>query len=381
MSCTSAIPLGSFSSSTSTPFNGGDAMKIINLGRDGKTGLIRYKIDQPVWKNGKGTHIHRVAFGSEDLARKINEVKSLSGCSLTKSTLSAGIDSVLAENDGAGMKAVYEKLKRDLGRHAIDDKFQARFWDYVDRLKKNGLSKNTISNYKSCVQHTLRRMEARGYIQTVPIKDFQIERTFRSRMWTEDERKRIYQTMRDINSHLYWSVYFAERNPIRCRSDLWTLRREALVLVGPHAPYVRFQPAKTASRHPGPTTLPGIDAALVGYWDELFATLPDCDLLFPRVIYRRGKAVRWESMGNPHRHWAYICSTEKANVLDFHFHDLRHVAITNMLRSGWTRDQLKKLGIQYTDRAISVYDHTTADDVLEVGPSAAKTEARAAKSA
>jgi integrase len=163
--------------------------------------------------------------------------------------------------------------------------------------------------------------------------------------------------MKQINSHLYWSVWFAERRPIRGRSDLWKLTNENLVLFGPNAPYIRFRAQKTAKRKARDTFLPlGDLPEIIEYFAH--GRPVGCNYLFPRV--ECGAGVQ---MGNPRRHWTYICS--RAGVEDLHFHDLKHVAITYMLDNGYSARDLQNLGIQFSEKMINnVYYNYGADKVL-----------------
>lgn len=287
-------------------------------------------------------------------------VESVSGSSLTIKFREC-VEHAVSDNHGAGMGHVYESIKKRLGRVPVDERFVAHFQVFVDELRDRGLADNTISNYKSAIQRSLNRAYKNGLIREVPIRDFGIVRKFRSRIWSSDEKTRIYAHM-DTDEGEYWRVYFSERNPIR-RMDLANLRRESLVRIGPYAPYIRFQPKKTENIKPKPCVLSIIDDALLARFDDLEKRFPDCPYLFPNISKNKKlKTERWEYAGKTSKRFVTIC--DDAEVGDFRFHDLKHVAITNMLKSGFTRDSLKRLGIQFSDRAIDVYDETSAFDEL-----------------
>ena len=55
---------------------------------------------------------------------------------------------------------------------------------------------------------------------------------------------------------------------------------------------------------------------------------------------------------------------EEARIDDFHWHDLKHCAITWMLDNGYTERDLRNLGIQYSPAMINRYYHTDAAKVL-----------------
>lgn len=340
--------------------------------QDGTTTLIhRYR------RNGKeGGTTKRRTIPTQDhrqiaieWGRLISEVEGPNdGGSLTSATFSECIDHCTRINGGAGMASVYKRLKEALGKQRIADTFPHHFYRYLAELKTKGYAENTISNYKSATQTALKRARAAGLIKDIPIHDFEVRRTFRSRVWTADERTRIFDQL-DKSETLYWMIRFMEKNPIR-KSDIVRLTRNNLVLVGPHAPYIRYQPRKTERSRPKPAILREIDADMLDFWESIAKAFPDCPYLFPRIIHnRRAKSVRWAFQGNFRGAFEAICRL--AEVHDFHIHDLKHVSITYMLTrtnslgvSVYSRNSLKKLGIQHSDRSIDVYDESGAWDEL-----------------
>jgi integrase len=295
------------------------------------------------------------------LAIKIAEIKQLSGSSLTSTTFSKCVKHTVNENGGAGMSSVYDIIERKLGPCRVDRNFVFRYQVFIDDLRAAGRGINTIANYKSCIRHVLKKAWTDHLINEIPIRDYGITRRFRSRIWSNDERTRIFNQL-DEDDNLFWMIHFAERNPIR-KMDLVNLVRENLVLVGEYATYIRFQPKKTAARSPKPCILVDLDAAILARFADLLKRFPECPYLFPAICKnKRADTERWEYQGNPKKRFARVC--DDAEVQDFHFHDLKHVAITRMLKAGITRDTLKKRGIQMSDRSIDVYDETTAFDTI-----------------
>lgn len=344
----------------------GDDMKITDMVRDKATGLKRYRVDHAVRIGGKATHIRRVAIGSTDLALKIAEIKQQSGSGSLKSIEFAKcVDNATRQNNGASMMHIYNRIKTELGRYRVDRSFALRYNDFISSLQDAGLSVNTVANYKGCIRHALKKAWTDRLIDDIPVRDFGIRHTFRSRIWSQDERLRILAQL-DCDDNLYWIILFSEVNPIR-KMDLVGLTRENLVLVGPHAPYIRFQPEKTKNSKPKPCILANLSDGMLARFAEIEKRFPDCPYLFP-AIYKnqRDKAERWEYQGNFKKMFATVC--KNANVSDFHFHDIKHVAISYMLsEQGYSRDVLKKRGIQMSDKAIDVYDQSDALDTLGDG--------------
>ncbi|MFP4164572.1 MAG: tyrosine-type recombinase/integrase [Chitinispirillaceae bacterium] len=273
----------------------------------------------------------------------------------------AVVDLAIKKGSAKGQPWVYKAIREKLNV-PIDKAFPGRFQDFIQDLEEQGKCLNTVSHHKSAVRTCLNLAVKRGLIESSPVKDYGIKYEFRDRIWTAEERQRIYNVIQQINSHLYWSVWFAERRPIRGRSDLWKLTDENLVLFGPNAPYIRFRAQKTAKRKTRDTYLPlGDMPEIIEYFTH--GRPKGCTLLFPHVEKDRKDNVKWSPMGNPRRHWVYVC--EKANVHDFRFHDLKHIAVTHMLDHGYSVRDLQNLGIQFSEEMINrVYYNYGADKVL-----------------
>jgi len=272
------------------------------------------------------------------------------------------VDMAVKKGSANGQPWVYKAIREGL-KGPVDKSFSGRFDDYIEDMEDEEKSTNTICHHKGAVRVCLNLAVKKGLLDRSPIRDYNIRLQFRDRVWTEEEKLKIYNTMQEIDSHLYWSVWFAERRPIRGRSDLWRLTDDDLVLFGPNAPYIRFRARKTAKRKPRDTYLP------LGELPEILEFFKTgrpagCNLLFPHVETDRKGITKWEPMGNPRRHWSYIC--EQAGVEDLHFHDLKHVAITYMLDHGYTVRDLQNLGIQFSEDMINrVYYNYGADKVLQ----------------
>jgi len=350
-------------------------MKITDCALDKKTGLRKHIIDHAVRvPNGKGgtytTHIKRVAYGANDLMAKIAEVKALAGGSLTNKTFGECID-YYGEHKGFKSKAdVFERSSRDLGRFKIDNSFPSRYYDFIKKMSADR-KVNTVNNYRICIRSALNFCVGK-IIERNPIVDFGMEPIeSRDRIWSEDEKNRIYNVMAQSDSHLYWSVFFAERNPIRGESDLWNLRTTDLDLFSDLAPCIRYFPRKTRKKKSDPTFLVELPNELIEQFKWQKNALPDCPYLFPRFWKPlKSETWKWEPMGSPIKHWRSIC--EKAQVRDFHFHDLRHVATTYMMekrdetgRRIYDEDDLKSLGIFYSTRVVEIYRSRKAEKVVE----------------
>ena len=258
---------------------------------------------------------------------------------------------------GGFTNACYDRLKDKLN-FPVDRNLPLKFDQYVMELENELLpnkqlrSVNTVNNYKIVLRSILNFCFRNCFIDSQPIRDFRIEPfEERSRIWTSDERLSIYNTMAKYDSHLYMAVYFAEQNPIR-KTDQFNLVRRNLDV---SKRLIRYLPGKTSRIKKQYTVLPNVDNELLEYFLSL---PPDCPYLFPRI----NKKGNWYHMGNPRKHWSYIL--DKAEVEDFHWHDLKHVAITHLINQGYSYEQLRKLGIQYSDKTARVYDERKAEDII-----------------
>lgn len=306
------------------------------------------------------------------LRTKIELMESVEGRgSLTVETYKHISERYRKERGDGGDPWRFRALEDALGTRPVDRRFAFHYQRYIESLSH--LSGNTAANHKSIVQRVLTYAYRQGWIEEVPIRDWDIHRTFRDRVWTEDERTRIYNALEELESPLAWLIRFMSARPIRWQSDARNLTTENLVVLGPDAqrmgPHIRFVAHKTGKRKPRPTYLPLFDRRTREPFDpELYAYLcgrPAGELLFPN---RHGRA--WNNLNHPggkkRKVGEWRAVLDKAEVADFHLHDLKHVALTRMLRderySTW---DLKDLGIQYSQKAIEVYYNSNAEAALQ----------------
>lgn len=358
---------------TSARYNKGDGplggKMPIKLLPNGKTHLT-YNYRKPGAKHGTN---RRKTINSQDTTVIAREWAKLTynGPEQTSSSLTTFaecIDLAVAHNGGAGMDSVYKILQQTLGKNLVDKTFSYHFDKFIRELKETKAS-NTVANYISATKTTLKRSYKAGLIPEIPVLNDEIKREFRSRIWTPKERIKIYAQL-DTDENLYWILRLAEKNPIR-KMDIVNLKRDNLVLEGRYAPYIKYQPRKTKSRKPKPAILRELDDELLWRFQDVSERFPDCPYLFPRILKdkRRG-TENWKYQGNIRKRFTTVC--EDAGVEDFVFHDMKHVAITFMLtrhtedgQRVYSRESLKKLGIQFSERAIDVYDQSGSFDELD----------------
>lgn len=267
----------------------------------------------------------------------------------------------------ASMHCHFKGVIRLAGQTLPED-FKDSYFNTIKILRETPIaqtgklrSESTINRYKATFRMIFRHAVMEGVAKPDMVRIiYKLNpEDSRDRVWTPEEKNRIFKVMEDMHSWLYWAVYFASINPIRA-SDLFGnakdgnpgLRRENW---NPDENWIQFFASKTRRIKNRFTYLKQIDEKLRQY----FSSLPqDCDFLFPKVT-ENGTLSPINQLNQGYRNeWERIC--EKADIKDFHFHDLKHCAITFLLDNGYTREHLKDCGIQYTDEMIDRYYHFNA---------------------
>lgn len=279
------------------------------------------------------------------------------------STFGGIIDFYTERKGYASMETLFKKLKRDLGSIHVTE-ISEKFDQYILILKKEpsrtGKQRTpaTINRYIACAKTACQFACKRSYkkatgLEENPLEDFEYStEEGRDRVLSEEEKQRIFTTMINLDSYLYWAFYFSLKNPIR-QDDLRNLTRDNL---DEFKPWVHHYPSKTRKRKPREAVLPFLDEQLIQYFKNLPA---DCKYLFPKFK----KDGTWCKLGDFRTHWGTIL--KHAKVQDFHWHDLKHCAITWMLDNGYTERDLKNLGIQYDSKMIDRYYNRDASKVLK----------------
>lgn len=291
-------------------------------------------------------------------------------------------DIVTGLNNGAGMKWVYDRVKKDLSG-PMDMSFVPRYNQYVDMLHEEEKSQNTISNHKSVIQRVLNVAWKRRMIDDIPVRDFGIKREFRDRVLSKGERQKLENVMLQQKHFLYWSIRMSECRPIRSHSDLWQLKTTDLVLFGEGAPYLSFKANKTGL----PTICPLSD--MPEMLEYLTHGIPDgCPWLFPRLEgtidsvydFEGMRKCQWSSMGDPR--WFFDQLKTDAEITDFHYHDFKRIATTFMLDNGYTAEDLLDLRFYATremiDRCYKKRDAMSVLRRISVVPEVVSEEQNAA---
>ena len=270
-------------------------------------------------------------------------------------------------NESVGLMRYMNAIDRNLGR-IPKDQFEEPFVNYLAILKtepskRTGklLAHKTINNYIdaaamvfgfACSTPVNRKITG---VLTNPLAKYpRLDTEHRKRIFVDDEEKRLFDALITLKSPLYWAARFSRKNPIR-EADLCKLQRANF---DREKRWVHYIPHKTRRKKKNKEAfLTLIDDDTIAYWDSL---PPDCPWLFPWI----NDDGTWRQMDNDkdfNDPWHEVLDLPK--ISDFHWHDLKHCAITWMLTHGFTRDDLKKLGIQFTDECIEIYDQSGPEDV------------------
>ncbi len=272
------------------------------------------------------------------------------------------------------VEPLLNRLDRDLGGiplAVLTERF-SEYWKLLreERGKRTGrlLAPGTRNRILAYGKVALNFCIKRGLIERNPLACFgRLPEHGRDRVLTEEETGKLLEVLEKQKSYLFWPLYFSLKNPIR-RGDLESLTRDNLDFF---KPWIHFYPSKTQNRKHRETCLPFIDERLLDYFRSL---PPECNLLFPRI----DKDGEVHPLGEFKRHWHTIL--EEAGIQDFHWHDLKHCAITWILDNGYSDRDLKNLGIQYTPSMIDRYYKLDAEKVLTKWQSRGETEKMASRS-
>jgi len=264
------------------------------------------------------------------------------------------------------IQPLFNRLKNEIGNVRIVD-LRSKWADYVELLKhtisaktKEAFTSTTRNKLLGYAKIALNLCMKHGLIDRNPLVVYSKEdEEPRDRVLDNGEVTRLMKALAERKSYLYWPVYFSLRNPIR-RGDLAALRRENLDMF---KPWVHFQPSKTKRKKKRETCLVFIDERLMRYFkgeqvDQLPTLPPDCPYLFP-YVHESG----WRKMGDFKNHWKSVLAA--AEIDDFHWHDMKHHAITAMLDDGYSERDIKNLGIQYAPAMIDRYYKLDANKVLQ----------------
>ncbi|RKY80163.1 hypothetical protein DRQ07_05730 [candidate division KSB1 bacterium] len=271
------------------------------------------------------------------------------------------------------VRAAADRLRRDIGHVDVTQpslrNIFAQYWlsletvpskrrlgSYLSASHKNKVLKVLNGALELCRKHGFLR---ENYIYRC--FDYHSElAAARDRVFSPSEIEVLLRVMKRVDSYLYWPFKFSVKNPIR-KNDMKKLLKTNFNML---KPWVQFIPEKTQKGYgPKVTTLLELDEEIIDYFHSIPA---ECPYLFYRII--NGMYVQ---IGDFTSHWYYILRlgrAEKPNdrsfLADVHWHDTKHNGVTHYLDNGYDLQDLKNLGIQYSDILVDRYYHFSAEKVL-----------------
>lgn len=255
-----------------------------------------------------------------------------------------------------GMEACLNELEKRFNP-SINEHFPATYTEFIYQLStgtsertKKPYTVATISKYKATIRAVINFCFFSGFIKERPAIKYDIKKgKRRDRILTEEEKKRLLNTLRREDSYLYPLIYFRLKNKARL-TDLLKLTTENW---NPFKKWISFYASKTNEDRDTPSRCTEID----DYLYEYFNSLPAGVFLFHH------KDDPFKPIGDFRSH--YKGTLRRAKIKNYRFKDMEHDGFSYMIEKGYSKELLKKLGTSFTDDSYETYDNTSIEDELE----------------
>jgi integrase len=223
------------------------------------------------------------------------------------------------------VQSYFYRMKEKLGNVEISE-LRIRFEKFLLLLRhtkgirtKRPLSNQTVNHYLKYARAAINCCVIGGVLEDNPIKYFRYLPTYpRERMLTEDEKRRLLETVRAKAPHLYPIVLFALLVPSR-RGELTTLKRTDYDMVNN---CITIPGERTKNKRP---CIKPVPTCLTEYMRSVPV---ESEYLF----YRRDWRGRYLSLGDFRR--AFKRCLRIAGIENYRFHDSRRGAYTDLLLAG-----------------------------------------------
>ena len=242
-------------------------------------------------------------------------------------------------------------LKRDLGKIRIDE-LRKPLESYLFQLKTAGRANGTINKYIAHAKAALNFCLSQDMIQENPLKPVKVLRTVpRDADLTPEERKKLLMILKKDYPHLWPIVNYCLQVPCR-KSEMVNAKREDY---NEFSQIIRIRNGTTKNDS-------GVWKPVPPDMVEYFKSIPaDCPYLFFKklpigrqdVIANRGR-YRYVPLGDFKRCWGDALTA--AGISEFRFHDLRHVAATELVLKGNSERQIMDIAGWKTNM-LSTYFH------------------------
>jgi integrase len=222
--------------------------------------------------------------------------------------------------------------------------------DYLTQRKKKAEEKgkslkgSTLNREIACLKTIARRAVLDRKIDRNPVEGVRMFReTSRNRTLTPEEYQRLLE---NCSSHYQPVVQVAYVTGMR-RGELTALRWDQVDL---KEGVITLKPEDTKTNEAREIPL---DEDL----KDLFRKIPRA-LGSPYVFNFRGKGIK-----DPKT--AFLRACQRANITDFHFHDLRHCAVTNFRKAGVSDSIIMSISGHKTHAVFRRYDRIDREDRKE----------------
>jgi len=223
------------------------------------------------------------------------------------------------------------------------EKYQAhRLQNAVKQGKK--LSGATVNRECACFKAVIRRAIRNRRLDFNPIAGFEfLPETPRNRTLAAEEYKRLQAS---CSPHMRTMVQLAYVTGMR-RNEILGLRWDQ---VNFDEGFISLKAEDTKTHEAREIPL---DADLIDLLQKVPRTLNN-----PHVFTFRGR-----SLSDPKGAFRMAC--KRAGIADFHFHDLRHCAVTNFRKAGVPRHTIMSISGHKTESVFNRYDRIDRDDRRE----------------
>jgi integrase len=238
-------------------------------------------------------------------------------------------------------------LKVFFGGRTLESLTPSLVEDYLTQRRKKAEEKGkplkaaTLNREIACLKTIARRAVLDRKIDRNPVEGVRMfKETPRNRTLTPEEYRRLLE---NCSPHYQPVVQLAYFTGMR-RGELTALRWDQLDL---KEEVITLKPEDTKTQEAREIPL---DEALI----DLFRKIPKV-LGSPYVFNFRGHGLK-----DPKT--AFLRACQRANISDFHFHDLRHCAVTNFRKAGVSDSTIMSISGHKTHAVFRRYDRIDRED-------------------
>ncbi len=258
---------------------------------------------------------------------------------------------------------IFQRLKKDLGSVRMGE-LGDRFDRFITMLKlertRTGkiIMDETVNHYISYAKAVCNFAVKNEKLERNPLSRFSKIKVdnARDRVLSEDEQKKFFSCLEEEAPHLLPAVRFAYQVPIRL-GELIRIRKKDIDL---SRGVIVLHDGETKN---GRGAIIPIPPGMVDY----FRSIPEeCEYAFYRVVLgtrtvRQSPNPRYVPLGCFGKSWKKVL--KKAEIEDFRFHDLRHIACWNLAKNGTPESVIMRIGNWKTPEIFRRYRHISEAEI------------------